>query len=89
MLRDEYFDEGYLLTNSFSSALMMYLGKIPQRIGYSGHFRSALLTEAVAPLQSHTHQIQQYSYLMNREDEEIPLPKIRVSPKNGKKRDRC
>ncbi len=85
MLRDEYYDAGYLLTNSFSSALMMYLGKIPERIGYRGHFRSALLTEAVTPVQSHIHQIQQYSYLLNGAEDQIPMPKILVSPEEREK----
>jgi lipopolysaccharide heptosyltransferase II len=85
MLRDEYYDAGYLLTNSFSSALMMYLGKIPERIGYGGNFRSALLTEAETPLQSNIHQIQQYSYLLNGAEDQIPMPKILVSPEEREK----
>ena len=38
------FDIGVLLTNSFSSALLFYLGKIPERWGYSTDGRRVLLT---------------------------------------------
>lgn len=41
------FDAGLLLTNSFGSALLFYLAKIPQRWGYSRDGRQVLLTEKV------------------------------------------
>lgn len=80
MLRDEYHDAGYLLTNSFSSAFMFYLGRIPERIGYRGQLRTFLLTEAVDSLPEATHQAQQYSYLLTRQNGEIPAPTICISP---------
>ncbi len=85
MLRDEYYDEGYLLTNSFSSALMFYLGRIPHRIGYRGHLRSWLLTESVDPIPSLIHQAQQYSFLMMRQNGVPPTPIIQISPEEREK----
>jgi heptosyltransferase-2 len=38
---------GVVLPNSFSSALMFYLGRVSRRIGYARDSRSALLTNAV------------------------------------------
>lgn len=80
MLRDEYYDAGYLLTNSFSSAFMFYLGRIPERIGYRGQLRTLLLTEAVDPLPASAHQAQQYTHLLIHEKEMLPAPTICISP---------
>ena len=46
-LEDHAFDEALLLTNSFGTALEVYLAHIPVRIGYAGDFRSWMLTDAV------------------------------------------
>jgi len=80
MLRDEYYDTGFLLTNSFSSAFMFYLGRIPERVGYRGQLRTLLLTNAVDPLPESAHQAQQYTYLLTGEKETLPTPTIRISP---------
>jgi heptosyltransferase-2 len=40
-------DAGLLLTNSFGSALLFYLARIPERWGYAADGRSLLLTRAV------------------------------------------
>ncbi|MGC9329659.1 MAG: lipopolysaccharide heptosyltransferase II [Candidatus Hinthialibacter sp.] len=85
MLHEQLFDAGYLLTNSFSSALMFYLGRIPERIGYKGHWRSRLLSEAVDPIPDPVHQAQQFAYLLVRDSETLPPPKIRVSPEEREK----
>ncbi|MBN2329507.1 MAG: lipopolysaccharide heptosyltransferase II [Candidatus Omnitrophica bacterium] len=85
MLHNQFFDAGYLLTNSFSSALMFYIGRIPERIGYRGHWRSRLLSEPVDPIPILSHQAQQYAYLLTRDPEALPPPKIRVSPEEREK----
>jgi heptosyltransferase-2 len=46
-LSGEAFDTGILLTNSFASALLFYLAKIPQRWGYAADGRGVLLTKSV------------------------------------------
>jgi heptosyltransferase-2 len=48
-LRGQRFDCALLLPNAFAAALMVWLARIPHRIGYSRDGRAALLTEAVRP----------------------------------------
>ncbi len=48
-LRKISFDRGYLLTNSFSSALFFFLLKIKERIGYARDGRRFLLTQHLSP----------------------------------------
>jgi heptosyltransferase-2 len=48
-IRGGAFDTGLLLTNSFASALLFYLARIPQRWGYATDGRGPLLTRALRP----------------------------------------
>ena len=49
-LRQERFDLGFLFPNSFSSALMVWLGGVSRRIGYRRDARSFLLTDGIERL---------------------------------------
>jgi heptosyltransferase-2 len=49
-LRAAELDSVLLLTNSFRTAWMAWRSGVPQRIGYTGNFRSWLLSERVVPL---------------------------------------
>ena len=49
-LRTERFDLGFLFTNSFSSALLVWLGGVKRRIGYNRDARSFLLTDSIKRL---------------------------------------
>lgn len=66
-LKEFHFDIGVLLTNSFASALLFYLAKIPQRWGYSRDGRGILLTKAVSvnPQDSCCHQLDYYLRLLS------------------------
>jgi len=44
-LRKRQFDEGYLLTNSFSSAWIFWAGKVKKIVGFKTSFRSIFLTK--------------------------------------------
>src|ERR1051326_2244290 len=46
-IRNRQFDVAILLPNSFESALMMFLGRVPVRIGYATDGRGLLLTSAI------------------------------------------
>lgn len=61
-LKKHTFDIGLLFTNSFGSALLFYLAKIPQRWGYARDSRHLLLTRHVrtSPLEAHHHHHVQY-----------------------------
>ena len=43
------FDAAVLFTNSFRSALEVWLAKIPRRVGFEGHFRKSLLNQLIPP----------------------------------------
>lgn len=62
-LKKYKFQKGLLFTNSFSSALLFYLAKIPQRWGYSRDGRSFLLTKGVRYKESSPAIHQVYYYL--------------------------
>jgi heptosyltransferase-2 len=59
-IRSRRFDLGVLFPNSFESALMMYLGGVPQRVGYATDGRRWMLTDSVKPSGAAMHQIQYY-----------------------------
>ena len=48
-LKPKDFDAVLILPNSFRTALEAWHAGIPRRIGYSGNWRSPLLTHAIAP----------------------------------------
>jgi heptosyltransferase-2 len=52
MRRDRY-DLGVLFTNSFRTALVMWLGRVKGRVGYGREMRGFLLTERLEPRQEH------------------------------------
>jgi heptosyltransferase-2 len=58
------FSEAWLLPNSFRSALVPYLARIPDRIGYASDGRRALLTRALAPPPRTDHQLRDYDPLL-------------------------
>jgi heptosyltransferase-2 len=62
-----HFDAGLLFTNSFISAFLFYLARIPQRWGYSRDGRGFLLTKRVSPrnLQNSIHQLDYYMGLIS------------------------
>ncbi len=49
-IRSKKYDLGFLFPNSFSSALMLWLGGVKRRIGYKRDARSWLLTDSVPRL---------------------------------------
>lgn len=51
-LRVGEFDAVLLLTNSFRSALVCYLARIPRRVGYARDGRTLLLTDRLKPLRA-------------------------------------
>ena len=77
ILQKNGYDLIYVLPPSFSSALMAYSAKIPQKIGYSGSLRGFLLNQNVQYAQKHrsSHLINEYLFLVNRRftiDEFLP-----------------
>jgi|Deesub1362B_J571_1020462.scaffolds.fasta_scaffold00002_501 heptosyltransferase-2 len=63
-IREKKFDLAILLTNSFASALLLTLARIPQRWGYAKDGRRFLLTRTASPPSSPTHQVDYYRQLL-------------------------
>src|SRR5262249_889294 len=59
-IRQRGFDVGLLLPNSFESALVMFLGRVPRRIGYATDGRRWMLTKSVVPEHGSQHQTNYY-----------------------------
>ena len=71
------FERAYVFPNSFRSALIPYLGRIPCRIGVGGHCRSQMLTRALpAPVGEKRHQALEYVRILGIEPlaGELPQP---------------
>ncbi len=65
-LKEEKFDLTILFPNSFESALIAYLARIPNRAGYKTDGRGLLLTHAVpAPEKKKGHQVDYYLNLVS------------------------
>lgn len=65
-LRAWKFDLAILLTNSFASALLLTLARIPQRWGYAKDGRAFLLTKTASPPGGPLHQVDYYRQLLLR-----------------------
>jgi len=63
-LREFTFDLGILFTNSFGSALLFYLARIPQRWGYKRDGRGFLLTKG-APIHNQADRYHQAHYYLD------------------------
>ena len=79
--RAEHFDAGLLLTNSFRSALVFALARIPQRWGYDRDGRGGLLTKRVRVRRTDEpiHMVRYYLELMQGLDIPTFPPDIRLS----------
>jgi heptosyltransferase-2 len=56
-MRKVDYEVGLLLTNSFRSALLFFLGGVRQRLGYARQGRGLLLTRRFQPLKEHGHYL--------------------------------
>lgn len=78
-LYQRHFDQAYILPNSFRSALIPYLSRIPSRVGRPGHGRRLLLTDIHPVLKSTgLHQSKEYAALLLPENKRDPLPDIEL-----------
>ncbi len=61
--RQAPFDVGVAFPNSLRSALELWLGGVPRRVGYAGHHRRWLLNQLVTPVERRgppPHQVEHY-----------------------------
>jgi heptosyltransferase-2 len=59
-IRDKQFTMAVLLPNSFESAAMAFLGRIPRRVGYAADGRGWMLTDALRTNGVKKHQVDYY-----------------------------
>ncbi|MBN1223382.1 MAG: lipopolysaccharide heptosyltransferase II [Candidatus Aminicenantes bacterium] len=73
-IEEHRFDIGVLLTNSFASALLFYLAKIPERWGYAKDGRHLLLTKGITEKlhEKSSHQLHSYLTLVSKLGMETP-----------------
>ncbi len=81
-IRERRFTAAFILPQSFRSALVPCLAKIPRRIGPRGHFRSWLLTtiSPVPGIAGNTHQQHEYNAILGEDTLPDELPALRIDP---------
>src|SRR5262245_51848632 len=77
-IRGRAFDLALLLPNSFESALMMFLGGVPNRVGYATDARRWMLTASTPPTRSARHQVQYYLDLVKLLSVDSGQPSIEI-----------
>ncbi len=80
-LRSWQFDCAYVFPNSFRSALVAFLGRIPRRVGVPGHYRAWMLTQVpeVEPVEGRYHQAWEYLDLVGVADDVSACPAPRLT----------
>jgi heptosyltransferase-2 len=64
-LRDGRFRRAVILPNSFRAAMVTFAARIPERWGYAADYRGMMLTNAVERVLPRTHQLDDYSALLD------------------------
>ena len=76
------FSEAWILPNSFRSALVPFLARIPNRLGYACDGRTPLLTRALTPPPRTDHQLRDYDPLLRSRgiEPDADPPRLPVPP---------
>jgi len=77
-IRKRAFDLALLFPNSFESAAMIFLGRVPQRVGYATDGRRWLLTNSLKPASGKHHQVHYYLALARAVSAEVTQPSISI-----------
>lgn len=72
------FDLALLLPNSFESALMMFLARVPLRVGYATDGRTWMLTNSISPPTDSRHQVYYYLDLVKALQAGTDRPSIEI-----------
>lgn len=79
ILKSENFDLSYTLTESFRSALILWLSNIHIRIGFNAQWRRYLLTKPVARPTKLLHRSEKYLKLIDEKLNDETMPKFFIS----------
>jgi heptosyltransferase-2 len=77
-IRRNRFDMALLFPNSFESAAMIFLGRVPQRVGYATDGRRWLLTNSLKPVREKRHQVHYYLDLAGAVSANVDQPSIAI-----------
>ncbi|HEY8240260.1 MAG TPA: lipopolysaccharide heptosyltransferase II [Kiritimatiellia bacterium] len=79
-LRHADLARAYVFPNSFRSALVPFLARVPERVGAAGHWRRAMLTDIVAFKRSslRRHQAFEYFDILGLETAGFEVPRLTV-----------
>jgi heptosyltransferase-2 len=82
LLKTRDFSRAYIFPNSFRSALIPFLARIPDRIGTAGHWRRGMMTQLVEFKRSslRRHQAFEYFDIMGLETAGFEVPQLAVPP---------
>lgn len=80
-IRGRQFETAFIMPQSFRSALIPFLARVPQRIGLRGHFRKYLLTKIASLPQNagNIHQKHEYMAILGQEADQSECPILRIS----------
>ena len=87
-LKKRWFNLAIVLPNSFSSAALSFLARIPERIGYNVNFRGFLLTHTIPPPRENGKivpipMVERYLNICKALDYEVPSVKTKLAFSNG------
>ena len=77
-VRLKHFDLAVLFPNSFESAAMVFLGRIPQRVGYSMDKRGWMLTRRVQGVKRKVHHVDYYLELAKAVSADVSQPSMEI-----------
>ncbi len=80
-LRSEKYDECYVLTNSFKSALIPFIAKIEKRISYLGEFRYGLINVVKKSIDRKLGMANRYLNLIDQKHTSKITPILNINPK--------
>jgi heptosyltransferase-2 len=78
-VRREHFDLAVLFPNSFESAAMVYLGGVPQRVGYGMDSRGWMLTHNVKGEKRKVHHVNYYLELAKAVAADVSNPSMEIT----------
>lgn len=82
LIRARRFEAAFILPQSFRSALIPFLGRVPRRTGLKGHCRRWLLTDPVSPPQGpdKIHQEHEYGAIFGQAVPAEEEPRLSLDP---------